>query len=193
MAYHVPLIIASLSAVTGRDLTPLHATHNFNFRLIDYTPATASPASHNGCGAHTDYGTFTIIFQDGTAGLEMEAPEEPGTWLPVPGDATVLLCGWCAVVLSGSKVAAVRHRVRRVPGVRRLLAALFVAPDLDVKMAPAEMVEAFSDAVNEGLLDVRWFKEVMGKKWRYREGNEKLETGDDGIEQDINIERLIWK
>lgn len=50
-------------------------------------------------------------------------------------------------------------------------------------MAAAERVEAFSDAVNEGLLfDVRWLKEVMGKKWRHRDGNEKLEAGDDGIE-----------
>jgi isopenicillin N synthase-like dioxygenase len=99
---------------------------------------------------HTDYGTFSIIFQDGTAGLEIEAPEKPGTWLPVPGDATLLLCGWCAVVLSGSKVAAARYRVRRVPGVRRLSAVLFVAPDLDIKMAPEGRVERFSDAVNEG-------------------------------------------
>jgi len=194
MAYHVPPIIASLSTVAGRDLTPLHAKLNVNFRLIDYTPTTACPESQNGCGAHTDYGTFSIIFQDGNAGLEMEAPEAPGIWIPVPGDATVLLCGWCAVVLSGGKVAAVRHRVRRVPGVRRLSAVLFVAPDLDVKMAPAERVVAFSEAVNEGLFDVRWFKEIMGKKWRHREGNEKLEIGgDNGIEQDVDIERLIWK
>ncbi len=40
---------------------------------------------------------------------------------------------------------------------------------------------------------MRWFKEVMGKKWRYREGNEKLEPEDGGVEQDIDIERLIWK
>ena len=192
-AHHVPQIIASLSAVADRDLTPLHTKLNVNFRLIDYTPVTASPDSQNGCGAHTDYGTFSIIFQDGTAGLEMETPEASGTWVPVPGDATILLCGWCAVVLSGGKIAAVRHRVRRVPGVRRLSAVLFVAPDLDVKMAPAEKVEVFSDAVNEGQFDVRWFKEVMGKKWRYREGNENLATAVDGVEQDIDVEQLIWK
>ncbi|KAF2802864.1 Clavaminate synthase-like protein [Mytilinidion resinicola] len=193
-AHHVPLILASLSAVAGRDLVPLHAELNVNFRLIDYTPATASPASQNGCGAHTDYGTFSIIFQDGTAGLEMETPGAPGVWVPVPGDATVLLCGWCAVVLSGGKMAAARHRVRRVPGVRRLSAVLFVAPDLDVKMAPAERVEVFSETVNKGLFDVRWFKEVMGKKWRYREGNEKLGAGEDNvIEQDVEVEGLIWK
>ncbi|KAK3065184.1 hypothetical protein LTS18_007070 [Coniosporium uncinatum] len=192
-AYHVPQIIASLSAVADRDLAPLHTKLNVNFRLIDYIPVTASPDSQNGCGAHTDYGTFSIIFQDGTAGLEMEAPEAPGMWVPVPGDATILLCGWCAVVLTGGKIAAVRHRVRRVPGVRRLSAVLFVAPDLVVKMAPAERVELFSEAVNEGHFDVRWFKEVMGKKWRYREGNEELAPGNDGFEQDIDVERLIWK
>jgi isopenicillin N synthase-like dioxygenase len=154
---------------------------------------TASPDSQNGCSAHTDYGTFSIIFQDGTAGLEMEAPEAPSKWVPVPGNATILSCGWCAVVLNGGKIAAVRHRVRRVPGVRRLSAVLIVAPDLDVKMAPAERVELFSEAVNKGHIDVRWFKEVMGKKWRYREGNEELVLGNDGFEQDIDVERLIWK
>lgn len=96
-------------------------------------------------------------------------------------------------MLSEGKVAAVRHRVRRVPGVRRLLVVLFVALDLDVKMAPAERVEVFLEEVNEGHFDERWFKEVMGKKWRYREGNEKLATGNDRVEQDIDIERLIWK
>jgi hypothetical protein len=76
-AHHVPQIMAAISAVAGRDLAALHAKLNVNFRLIDYDPETASPASRNGCGAHTDYGTFSIIFQDGTAGLEMEAPESP--------------------------------------------------------------------------------------------------------------------
>lgn len=33
----------------------------------------------------------------------------------------------------------------------------------------------------------------MGKKWRYREGNEELALGNDGIEQDIDVEWLIWK
>lgn len=61
-------------------------------------------------------------------------------------------------------------------------------------MAAAERDEVNSDAGNEGLLfDVRWVKEVMGKKWRRRDGDGKLETGDDGIEQDIDMERLIWK
>jgi len=79
-AHYVPQIIASHSTVADRHLAPLHTKLNVNFRLIDYTPVTASPDSQDGCGAHTDYGTFTIIFQDGTEGLEMEAPEAPGIW-----------------------------------------------------------------------------------------------------------------
>jgi hypothetical protein len=59
-------------------------------------------------------------------------------------------------------------------------------------MAPKDRVESFSEVVNAGQFDVRWFKELMGKKWRYREGNEKLEA-DGGVEQDVDVEQLIWK
>jgi hypothetical protein len=61
-------------------------------------------------------------------------------------------------------------------------------------MAPKDRVESFSEVVNAGQFDVCWFKDVMGKKWRYREGNAKLEAGKDGgVEQDVDVEHLIWK
>ncbi|KAF3903240.1 hypothetical protein ABW20_dc0105260 [Dactylellina cionopaga] len=102
------------------DLTLSHQQQgmNLNFRLCDYNTSTADPKSSNGCGEHTDYGTFSIIFQDGTPGLEIESSSAPGTWIPVPGDATVVLAGWCALILSGGRIHAARHRVRRIPGVR---------------------------------------------------------------------------
>ncbi|KAG9495204.1 hypothetical protein J7337_013439 [Fusarium musae] len=149
----------------------------------------------NGCGSHTDYGTFTIIFQDGTSGLEIEDAEQPGLWMPVPGDATVVLAGWCAVILSGGNIRATRHRVRRTPGVRRLSAVLFVAPDVEATLRPLEgvkVVRPFTKKVMDGQLDVGEFKEVMGKKWRRREGNEKSDDGDDTGTQDSEIERFIW-
>lgn len=196
-ATYMPTILSGLSTVAGADLIPLHKSRNINFRICDYTPSTADPNSTNGCGAHTDYGTFAIIFQDGQAGLEAEAPDAPGTWVPVPGDATVVVCGWCALLLSGGRVQAVKHRVRRTPGVRRLSAVLFVAPDLDVVLKPANFdhgAKAFSDSVMAGKINVKWFKEVMGKRWRWREGNEALEEGETNeVSQDEDIEKLIWK
>lgn len=194
-AAYVGPIMDTLSRLAGADLGSVHRNRNVNYRLCDYNTATADPESENGCGAHTDYGTFSIIFQDGTPGLEMEDAEEPGTWVPLPGDAVVVLAGWCAVILSGGTVSATRHRVRRTPGVRRLSAVLFVAPDLDVKLRPLDGVEPcqpFSREVVEGKVSVEWFKEVMGKRWRYREGNEELGAGPGEITQDSDIERLIW-
>ena len=171
---HVPNVLRVLGTVTGADFKAPHQSQNINFRICDYIPDTADPKSRNGCGAHTDYGTFSIIFQDRQSGLEIEDANAPDTWIPVPGDATVLLCGWCAVILSGNQIKAARHRVRRTAGVRRLSAVLFVAPDLDQPLKPITgTVEGkpFSQDVRHGIVTVRSFKETMGKKWRWREGN----------------------
>lgn len=189
-------IMDSLHHLAGVDLTPAHQHAQINFRICDYNPETVSPDSENGCGAHTDYGTFSIIFQDGTSGLEFEDPSSDDTWIPVPGYATVVLTGWCAVILTGANVIAARHRVRRTPGVRRLSAVLFVAPHPEVVLSPlVEMstpAKPFSRFVEEGMLTVGWFKEFMGKKWRHREGNEEPDARANHMSQDDEIKRLIW-
>lgn len=198
-AYTGPIFYA-LSTLSGTDMASVHKKRNFNFRLCDYNPLTADPDSLNGCGAHTDYGTFSIVFQDGTPGLEIEDAGAPGTWVPVSGDETVILTGWCALVLSGGRIRATRHRVRRMPGVRRLSAVLFVAADLDAKLMPlndtleGESMRPFSRKIMNGEVSVEWFKEVMEKRWRYREGNEVLDEGhaEEHATQDSEIEKLVW-
>lgn len=81
-----------------------------------------------------------------------------------------------------------------MPGVRRLSAVLFVAPDLNVVLRPlictAQVQKSFSTTVLEGGIDVTWFKEVMGKWWRWREGNEVLGDGET-LTQDEEIETFI--
>lgn len=101
-------------------LAAAHRERNMNFRLCDYTPSTADLGSGNGCGPHRDYGTFSIIFQDVTPGLEIEDESTPGGWRAIHGDATVVLGRWCSYILSGVELLVVWHRVRRTPGVRRL-------------------------------------------------------------------------
>lgn len=167
---------------------PAHRAPRVNFRICDYIPQTASPENDKGCGAHTDYGTFSIIFQEGTGGLEFEDPNSD--------DATVVSTGWCAVILTGAGVVAARHRVRRTPGVRRLSAVLFVAPQPDTVFSPLagapDLAKQFSRPVKDGELTVGWFKEFMGKKWRHREGNEDLDSTADLMSQDDEIRQLIW-
>lgn len=174
---YVLSVLLLLSAMAGVDLAATHQSRTMNFRLCDYHPDTAGPESSNGCGAHTDYGTFSITFRDSTSGLELE--DADGHWTAAPGDATVILTGWCALVLSGGRIQPARHQVRRVPGVRRLSAVLFVAPDVEAKLQPLDSrapVQAFSKRILQGMtMDVGEFKEVMGKRWRYRGEVEEME------------------
>ena len=66
------------------------------------------------CGAHRDFGTFTLIFPDGTSGLEVLLDEDKEIWRPVDlsaADSAVLLFGWCANIRSNGRVPAALHRV----------------------------------------------------------------------------------
>jgi isopenicillin N synthase-like dioxygenase len=98
--------------------------------------------------------------------------------------------------LSGGRVHAVIYRVRRLAGVRRLSAVLFVAPDVDGVLKPLNVDETsmkFSEKIMTGQVNVGWFKDVMGKQWRWKEGNEVLKDGEsDEISQDEDIDRLVW-
>lgn len=57
-----------------RPITSMRAIH---YPRLDTAPAPGALRA----GAHTDYGTFTILRTDDVAGLEIQAPG--GTWLPV--------------------------------------------------------------------------------------------------------------
>jgi hypothetical protein len=185
----LPLLMRATSAIVGQDIAPLHASANNNLRLIDYFASDVE----NRCGEHRDYGTFTIVFQDrSVGGLEFDVD---GKWVPVPADVdAVVSWGWCGAILGDEKVVAAGHRVVRTVPVRerRTTAVVFVAPDLDVVLMPlgdGKGEGVWSERVREGGLRVGEFKEVMGKKWRWREGNEKGEVVEGG--QDREIVRFV--
>lgn len=100
----------------------------------------------------------------------------------------------CALVLSGGFIHAARHRVRCVPGVRWFSAVLFVAPDTSMKLEPldgAKPVQSLSYGIMRGNIDVEYFKKAMGKRWRYREGNEDMANGASATQYE-DIEKLVW-
>ena len=71
-----------------------------NCSMVDY-PSRPSlnlrdPKVHGPrCGAHRDFGTFTLIFPDGTSGLEVLVNEKKEIWRPIKvgNDSAVLLFG----------------------------------------------------------------------------------------------------
>jgi isopenicillin N synthase-like dioxygenase len=71
----------------GADLATLHEARNNNLRLIDYFPC-AEPSGPR-CGEHRDYGTYTIVFQDGAVGgLEFDID---GKWVQVPASVDAVV------------------------------------------------------------------------------------------------------
>lgn len=122
--------LAEMGINDGNEMN-IHQEMNLNSRLVDYYPVKSTGTR---CGEHRDYGTFTLIFQDGSVGgLEVLTN---GSWVPVPPNAgMIFLWGWSAAILSNGRIQAPLHRVvtpqtdgNQNLAARRNAAIFFVAP-----------------------------------------------------------------
>lgn len=88
-------------------------------RLLHYPAVSKSVFKVNPnqvrTGAHSDYGSITLLFQDDVGGLQVKSPK--GTWVPatpVPGTIVVnagdLLARW-----SNDMIVSTKHRVIQPP------------------------------------------------------------------------------
>jgi isopenicillin N synthase-like dioxygenase len=188
----VPLVLHATASVIGKnvDLHSIHQERNNNFRLIDYH-SSASSLRH-GCGEHRDYGTATIIFQDGSGGLEFQDPQTD-EWHSVPGHETVIVWGWSGHVLSGGKAVAIKHRVKSIGGPRRNTAVWFIAPDLETSLQPLVGNSCgFAERIAQGHVKVGGFKDLMGKTWRWREGTQREGTQASNLDQDRDVFKFLY-
>jgi isopenicillin N synthase-like dioxygenase len=119
----------------------------YNLRLIHYPPQSALPPAEGqlGCGAHTDYGTLTVLADDGVGGLQVMRRD--GKWLDVsvPDDAVVVNLGDLMAIWTNDRWVSTPHRVVNPPDTDRYSLPLFVTPPfhasiscLDSCLAPGE-------------------------------------------------------
>ncbi|BGP17068.1 hypothetical protein JCM10213_000294 [Rhodosporidiobolus nylandii] len=82
---------------------------NHCLRLLHY-PEVPRSGSNNRIGAHTDFGTVTLLWQDDTGGLEIEGPE--GKWVPVTPkkDSFVINLGDVLARWSNDRLKSTIHR-----------------------------------------------------------------------------------
>jgi isopenicillin N synthase-like dioxygenase len=137
------------------------------FRMLYYPKTTSSPpskATQIRAGAHSDYGSLTLLFRlPGQAGLELHTPTG---WMPVPvsppgsdsssppilvniGD---LLCYWTNGMLKSTV-----HRVKFEGGEERYSMAYFCHPLDDVRLeaVDSEIIKGYWEKGKEELNEQR--------------------------------------
>jgi isopenicillin N synthase-like dioxygenase len=133
-------ILASLGR--GLDVEPgffeqRHSGQNQTLRYLHYPARGADGSPQSGAGAHTDYGSITLLWQDGQAGLEV--CDAQGKWLPVSADPSLVVVniGDLLQTWTAGRCQSTLHRVR--PGLTRqprLSIAFFCDPDDAVLIEP---------------------------------------------------------
>jgi len=107
-------------------------------RTLYYPPIIGEvPPNHIRCGEHSDYGTFTLLYQDKYPGLQLKNCD--GNWVsadPVPGTIVVNI-GDLLEMWSGGLYPATMHRVvipsdDRIRRMARQSIPFFVHPDEEV-------------------------------------------------------------
>jgi isopenicillin N synthase-like dioxygenase len=146
-AYRLLRLLAAALELPADFFVTRHNGENVTLRFLHY-PANLKVRSGTqlGAGAHTDYGSITLLFQDDVGGLELRGAD--GQWHlapPVPG-AAVINTGDLMERWTNGRFRSTVHRVRPVTGNRdRYSIALFVDPDSAVEV---DCIESCTNAQN---------------------------------------------
>ncbi|WP_228052660.1 isopenicillin N synthase family oxygenase [Nodosilinea sp. LEGE 07298] len=113
-----------------------HTAQNYTLRLLHYPPLTISPKpGQTRAGAHSDYGTLTLLFQDDVGGLEVLSAQ--GDWIAAPAipDAVLINTGDLTERWSNGVFRSTKHRVSLPQGEKaqrdRYSIAFFCEPNAD--------------------------------------------------------------
>ncbi len=120
-----------------------HNLYHHTLRLLHYPPIETSPQpGQQRAGEHSDYGSFTLLFQDQIGGLEVKAAS--GEWIAAPeiSDTVVINIGDLMQRWTNNVFCSTKHRVR-IPNDERIRRsryslALFCHPNDDVEVSCLE-------------------------------------------------------
>jgi isopenicillin N synthase-like dioxygenase len=135
-AYRMLAILAASLDLPAYFFAERHLGENVTLRFLHY-PANLPMRSSDqlGAGAHTDYGSITLLFQDDVGGLELLGADGQWHFAPPVADAVVINTGDLMERWTNGRFRSTVHRVRPITGSRdRYSIALFVDPDSAVEV-----------------------------------------------------------
>jgi isopenicillin N synthase-like dioxygenase len=135
-SYKILNIMAAGLKLPQDFFTARHQGQNLTLRFLHY-PAGIAPesASQFGAGAHTDYGSITLLYQDEVGGLEVRGRDDRWHAAPAVADAVLVNTGDLMQRWTNDRFRSTVHRVRPVGGLTdRYSIAFFVDPDADVQV-----------------------------------------------------------
>lgn len=112
-----------------------HTGQNIALRFLHYPANLVPRGSQFGDGAHTDYGSITLVFQQDVEGLEVCGMD--GTWhrAPLLADCALLNTGDLMQRWTNDRFRSTLHRVPPIEGPRdRYSIALHMDPDAAVNV-----------------------------------------------------------
>ena len=156
----LPLIARSLNLHQDYFLPFFSEAPMIFLRPLHYPPIPSSESKGIfAAGAHSDYGFLTILWTDGTPGLQIYL--ESKGWMdvnPLPG-AFIVNLGDMLERWTGGKFASTRHRVVNTYGRERYSCAFFFEPSFTSIVSPIPLPED-----DEGLQTSLKPSELMRKK-----------------------------
>ncbi|MFF7238283.1 2-oxoglutarate and iron-dependent oxygenase domain-containing protein [Streptomyces collinus] len=107
-----------------------------HLKLVRY-PGSAGDGTHQGVGAHKDYGFLTLLLQDTVGGLQVQRDDHHFHDVPPLDGAFVVNLGELLEVATNGYLVATNHRVVSPPGAtERFSVPFFYNPRLDARVEP---------------------------------------------------------
>jgi isopenicillin N synthase-like dioxygenase len=134
-AYRMLDVLGSCLDLPANFFGSRHTGQNITLRFLHYPANLVPRGSQLGAGAHTDYGSITLLFQQDVEGLEVCGMD--GNWHRAPpvADCALLNTGDLMQRWTNDRFRSTLHRVLPIEGPRdRYSIALFVDPDTAVKV-----------------------------------------------------------
>jgi isopenicillin N synthase-like dioxygenase len=134
------LLLEGALGESAPELRAKHMKHDYTMMLLRYPQLAAGEAKEGQerCGQHTDWGTITLLFQEGQGGLEVRTRQ--GEWVaiePLP-DSILVNIGDELEAWTKGELVSTPHRVRsNVPGkslAERYSIAFFCVADYDAEL-----------------------------------------------------------